>query len=170
VKKLPKRQEFLPRVGFGFDAHDFSKKGNLILGGIRILGIPRLKGHSDGDALTHALIDAILGAAGLGDIGEHFPDTAPKYKGISSQKMLAQIMKIVAKEKLSVYQGDLTVVAERPHLKKFKEKIRRKLAKTLRISVKYLNIKAKTPEGTRILSSSGGIAAWAVVTLNPTRP
>lgn len=156
-----------PTTGFGFDAHDFSKRGTLCLGGVRFLGIPSLKGHSDADVVLHAIIDALLGAACLGDIGEHFPDTDVGFKGISSESLLKTTLQKIKRQRFIPYFIDITIVAQRPKLKNRKQQIRQKLAKALGLSIKSVNVKAKTPEGTRLLSSSGGIATWAVATLIP---
>ncbi len=153
------------RTGIGFDAHDFSSGGTLILGGVNFRGYPRLRGHSDGDALLHAIIDALLGAAGLGDIGEMFPDTKKSIKGISSRVMLKKALAKVKAAKLSIVHVDTIVVADTPKITPVKKKIRARIAADLGISPRSVNIKAKTSEGTRLLSDNGGIAAWAVATL-----
>jgi 2-C-methyl-D-erythritol 2,4-cyclodiphosphate synthase len=109
-------------IGLGFDSHSFGTVGTLVLGGVLFQGTPRLKGHSDGDALLHAVIDALLGAAGLGDIGEMFPDTDNKIKGISSVVMLKKVLAEVRRNKFRVGNVDITVVADRPRLSPHKEK------------------------------------------------
>lgn len=153
------------RAGFGFDAHDFSSGGTLVLGGVTLPGAPRLRGHSDGDALLHAIIDALLGAAGLGDIGEMFPDTKKSIKGISSRVMLKKALAKIKAAKFSIVHVDTVVIADEPKITPVKKKIRARIAADLGISPRSVNIKAKTSEGTRFLSESGGIAAWAVATL-----
>lgn len=155
------------RTGFGFDAHDFSAGGTLVLGGVSFPGHPRLRGHSDGDALLHAVIDALLGAAGLGDIGELFPDTKKSIKGISSRVMLKSVVKKIRAKGLAIVHVDTVVVAQAPKLMPAKKKLRARIAADLGISSANVNVKAKTPEGTRLLSDEGGIAAWAVATLEP---
>lgn len=158
------------KTGFGFDAHEYSQAGTLALGGIKIKKMPALKGHSDGDALIHAVIDSLLGAAGLGDIGELFPDTSKKTKGISSLSMLRDVVKKLSNKGFSLYHLDITVVADAPRLTPLKSKMKVVLAKWLKVKSTAVNIKAKTSEGTQILSPVGGVAAWAVATIIPTQP
>lgn len=153
------------RTGIGFDAHDFDSKGTLVLGGVEFAGVPALKGHSDGDALLHALIDALLGASALGDIGELFPDTDSKIKGISSQIMLKETLKKIQKAGYWPTFVDVIIVADKPKITPAKEKIRKSIADLLGFKVHYINIKAKTSEGTRLLSVEGGIAVWVAVTM-----
>lgn len=152
------------RVGFGFDSHKFGTKGTLVLGGVRFAGHPALAGHSDGDALLHAVVDALLGAAGLGDIGEYFSDKSAKYKGISSRVLLGEIQKRVKAAGVCPSHVDVTVVADRPRLMSAKPAIRRQLARDLGISAGSVNIKAKTLEGLSWFKPGDGIAVWAVVT------
>jgi 2-C-methyl-D-erythritol 2,4-cyclodiphosphate synthase len=154
------------RTGFGFDAHDYSLGGTLALGGVNFPGHPQLRGHSDGDALLHAVIDALLGASGLGDIGELFPDTKKSIKGISSRVMLKNVVKKIRSKGFAIKHIDTVVVAAKPKLTPMKKKMRMRIASDVGVSVEAVNIKAKTPEGTRLLSEAGGIAAWAVATLN----
>lgn len=151
------------RTGFGFDSHLFGLKGTLVLGGVHIKGMPALAGHSDGDALVHAVIDALLGAASLGDIGEMFPDTSKKTKGLSSLVMLTKALKKARLSHWVPVHVDVTVVAEKPKLFFFKKKIGELLAKYMNLPVSAINIKAKTPEGLTWFRSPGGIAVWAVV-------
>lgn len=157
------------RAGLGFDAHDYSTSGTLVLGGVNFPGAPRLRGHSDGDALLHAIIDALLGAAGLGDIGEFFPDSKKSIKGISSRVMLKEVLRKVKRAGLQIVHVDTVVVAAKPKITPAKKRLRARLAADLGISAKNINVKAKTPEGTRILKKGGvatrGIAAWAMATL-----
>ncbi|MCB4756038.1 MAG: 2-C-methyl-D-erythritol 2,4-cyclodiphosphate synthase [Elusimicrobia bacterium] len=157
------------RIGFGFDAHEFGDRGSLVLGGLRFKGLPALAGHSDGDALLHALIDALLGAAGLGDIGDFFPDTAKRYKGISSLKLLKRVLDRVLRKGFKPGQVDVTVMADRPRLTPVKKRMRALLARHLKIPVDLISIKAKTSEGTRLVSLRGGVAVWALATLVPRR-
>ncbi len=155
----------LPRMGIGFDAHDFSEGGHLKLGGVTFDDLPALKGHSDGDSLIHALIDALLGAAGLGDIGELFPDTSAAMKGISSVLMLEKTINLLKENDFLPYNIDVTVVADKPRLKDFKKMMEKFLADKVGLHPQSVNIKAKTSEGTRLLTEKGGIAAWAVATV-----
>lgn len=155
------------RIGFGFDAHDFSDRGKLRIGGVLVAELPALKGHSDGDALLHAVTDALLGAAALGDIGDMFPDTEKSIEGISSVVMLQAAVRRVMKAGYRIGNIDTTVVAARPRIGPLREKIRRSIARAARVSLADVGVKAKSPEGTRFLSEHGGIAAWAVATLIP---
>src|SRR5438128_2209944 len=111
------------RTGFGFDSHAFGSRGTLTLGGVRFPGTPKLEGHSDGDALLHAVIDALLGAAAAGDIGEIFPDTAAAYRGISSRRLLAAAYRRVQKAGFLALHIDVTVVADKPRLGSAKARI-----------------------------------------------
>jgi 2-C-methyl-D-erythritol 2,4-cyclodiphosphate synthase len=153
------------RTGFGFDSHAFGKKGTLVLGGVVFSGVPALAGHSDGDALLHAVIDALLGAAGLGDIGELFPDTSATFKGISSRVMLRETVATVRKAGFAATHVDVTVLADRPKVTPAKQEIRRVLTSLLGLPESGVNIKAKTAEGLHIFKGSGGVAVWAVATI-----
>ena len=155
----------IPQCGFGFDSHAFSSQGTLVFGGLRFPGVPALAGHSDGDALLHALIDALLGAAGLGDIGELFPDSNKKIKGISSLIMLKQVMKKIKQAGFAPYHIDITVVAQKPRLSSVKKKLSQLISKVLSVSITHVNIKGKTPEGLTWFVPQGGIAVWAVATV-----
>ena len=153
------------RVGFGFDSHTFGAKGSLRLGGVRFPGHASLKGHSDGDAVLHAIIDSLLGAAGLGDIGDMFPDTSKKYKGASSRILLGQVMGRLKKKKMKPVHIDLTVVADKPKLGPAKKKIQKTISGLLKIPSSAINIKAKTPEGLCLFKPPGGVLVWSVATL-----
>jgi 2-C-methyl-D-erythritol 2,4-cyclodiphosphate synthase len=155
-------------VGFGFDSHEFGTTGTLRLGGVRFSNTPALRGHSDGDALIHAVIDSLLGAAGLGDIGEMFSDRSSKWKGADSRKLLAKAMASVRNRKLDVVHIDTVVLADEPRLAPHKKKMQRELARALGVSASRVNLKAKTQEGLRWFAVAG-IAAWAVATLAPGR-
>ena len=157
--------ENIPCVGIGFDSHRFAKTGTLVFGGVRFPGTPKLKGHSDGDALIHAVIDAILGAAGMGDIGMLFPDTSAKFKGISSVLLLKNVMRKMAAKKIKIIHIDVTVVAERPKLSKAKARIQKKMSALCKISPRAFSAKGKTPEGLNFFKSPGGVAVWAVATV-----
>ncbi len=153
------------QTGFGFDSHAFSTAGTLVLGGLKFPGIPSLKGHSDGDVLLHALIDALLGGAGLGDMGDFFPDTSARYKGIDSLILLEKALAQVTRKGFRPVHVDMTVVAEKPRLTPVKSKIKVRLARLLKIPPVSFNIKGKTPEGLLLFPSSGGILVWVVATL-----
>src|SRR3972149_5943802 len=129
------------RIGHGLDVHRFQRGRKLILGGLEIPYAYGLAGHSDGDVLLHALINALLGAMGKGDIGAHFPDTDPRYKGISSARLLEQVLKMMRRGKIRLVNGDITVIAEKPRLAPFAKKIREKLAALLGVSVSHVNLK-----------------------------
>jgi len=162
-------KKFSYPTGFGFDSHAFSKSGTLVLGGVTFPGVPVLKGHSDGDALLHALIDSLLGAASLGDIGEHFPDSDQTSKGISSRILLGRILKKVRRTGYVPAHVDITVLADRPRLSLHKEKMARVLSKLLGIPRWSVNVKAKTPEGLNFFQKAGGVAVWSVSTLKPAK-
>jgi len=159
----------ISRTGIGFDSHAFSDGGTLMLGGVKFDGIPALKGHSDGDALLHAVIDALLGAAGQGDIGQLFPDTSPEIKGLSSSKMLAGALDRVRAAGFAPVHVDVVVVAERPKLAPSREKIVSSLSRALGLSGTDVSVKGKTPEGLAWFGKGGGIAVWASATLVPSR-
>jgi len=157
------------RIGHGFDVHRFRRGRKLILGGVEVPYALGLAGHSDADVLLHALINALLGAMGKGDIGSHFPDTDPRYKGISSEKLLAQVLKMMDRGRFRVINGDVTVMAEKPRLAPFFGKIRERLAKLLKVRAQQINIKAVTTEGLGWIGEGKGMAATAVVLLAKTR-
>ena len=157
------------RIGHGFDVHRFQRGRRLIIGGVEIPYAFGLAGHSDADVLLHALINALLGAMGKGDIGSHFPDTDPRYKGISSEKLLAQVLKMMDRGRFRIINGDVTVMAERPRLAPFFKKVRERLAKLLKVRAHQINIKAVTTEGLGWIGEGKGMAAAAVVLLGKTR-
>jgi 2-C-methyl-D-erythritol 2,4-cyclodiphosphate synthase len=157
------------RIGHGFDAHRFVRGRKLVLGGVEIPHSAGLAGHSDADAVLHALINAILGALGEGDIGVHFPDSDARYKNISSVKLLEEVLALMRRKKFALVNGDVTVVAEKPRLKPHYDKIRRRLSQMLGISTADINIKAGTMEGMGAIGAGKGIAATAVVLLEQRR-
>lgn len=156
------------RTGIGYDVHAFSSDParRLMLGGIEFFGESGLAGHSDADALLHAIVDALLGAAGLGDIGEHFPPSDPAWKNASSLVFLAKAGTLIEKEGWSVTHLDATVLAERPRILGRREEIRRSIASTLGIDPERISIKATTHEGLGAIGRGEGIAAMAVATLS----
>lgn len=160
---LPVQQQFL--VGFGYDVHRLVEGRPLILGGVEIPYSLGLLGHSDADVVTHAVMDALLGAAGLGDIGELFPDTDPKYKGISSLLLLEEVVNELGKAKLQINNVDITIMAQKPKLAPWKGQMRSRLAKILGIEEARLNIKATTAEGLGFVGREEGIATQVVVSL-----
>ncbi len=153
------------RIGQGFDAHAFRAGGRLVLGGVEIPHTHSLAAHSDGDVVLHALCDALLGAAGLGDIGQHFPDTDPTFKGIDSRKLLAQVMVKLVGQRLKVVNADLTIIAQAPKLAPYRDAMRAVLADDLQVNYNQVNIKATTTEQMGFTGRKEGIAALAVVLL-----
>jgi 2-C-methyl-D-erythritol 2,4-cyclodiphosphate synthase len=154
------------RTGIGFDSHVFSGAGTLMLGGVAFPGVPALQGHSDGDALIHAVVDALLGAAGAGDIGQLFPDTSAQFKGIASLKMLAVALDRVRSAGFAPTHVDVVVVADRPKLAPSREKISAAIAQVLGLKPADVSVKGKTQEGLSWFSGSvGGIAVWATVNI-----
>jgi 2-C-methyl-D-erythritol 2,4-cyclodiphosphate synthase len=150
------------RTGIGIDTHRFAPGRRLVLGGVEIPFEQGLAGHSDADVLTHAVIDALLGAAGLGDIGEHFPDTDPEYAGADSIALLHQVLARVHEAGHTVAHVDVTVMLERPKLGEHKAAIRALLGEALQATV---NVKATTGEGMGFVGRGEGVAALAVATL-----
>jgi 2-C-methyl-D-erythritol 2,4-cyclodiphosphate synthase len=157
------------RIGHGFDAHRFQRGRKLVLGGVEIPHPAGLAGHSDADVLLHAVINAILGALGKGDIGVHFPDSDARYKNISSAKLLEKVLQIMRSEKFSPVNADVTVMAGKPRLAPHYGKIRRKLSALLKIPAARINIKAATTEGMGWIGEGKGMAATAVVLLESRR-
>src|SRR5262245_39231592 len=135
------------RVGLGIDLHAWDPARALVLGGVRFDGEPGLAGHSDGDVVCHALADALLGAAGLGDLGTHFPDTDQAFQGIAGLELLARTVAFLADAGRTVESCDLTMVADRPHVSPRREEIRSNLAAALGISPGNVSVKATRPEG-----------------------
>lgn len=154
------------RVGNGYDIHRFKTEGVLRLGGVEIEGAPLLDGHSDGDALIHAIIDALLGAAGEGDIGQHFPPGDPAWAGIDSRELLQRIGRLIVAHGFTVTNIDAVVIAERPRLGPRITAMRESIARTLDIEPSRVNVKATTNEGLGSLGSGDAIAAQAVALLD----
>ena len=153
------------RIGMGYDIHRLVAGRKLVLGGVRVDFTMGLLGHSDGDALLHAVIDACLGAAGLGDIGEMFPDTDPRYKDADSAALLREALRRVAAAGFAVHNLDCIVYAEKPRLGPLKAQIRAGLAAVLSLDEARVNVKAKTMEGLGRIGEHEAIAAHAVVLL-----
>ena len=153
------------RVGIGYDLHRLVPNRKLILGGVEVPHTLGLLGHSDADVLTHAVIDAILGAAALGDIGSHFSDTDPAYEGINSLILLENVKVKVEDLGYVVQNVDSTIIAQRPKLAPHIPEMRRRLAETLRLLPNEVNVKATTSEGIGIVGDEKAIAAQAVVCL-----
>ncbi len=153
------------RIGFGYDAHRLVEGRPLILGGVEISHSLGLLGHSDADVLTHAVMDAILGALGKGDIGLHFSDTDPAYKGADSLFLLKDVMSLVRRDGFDVNNLDATIVAEKPKLIPHVPAMKKKLANVLDAPLNQINIKATTTEGMGFCGRQEGIAAYAVISL-----
>ena len=151
------------RVGLGFDLHPRDAGRPLRLGGVTFEGEPGLAGHSDGDVICHAVADALLGAAGLGDIGEHFPDADPAYAGIAGLDLLARTVALLAGRGLVPRACDLTLVAERPHVAGRREEIRRNLARAMEVAVDLVSVKATRPEGLGLTGDGAGCLAVATI-------
>jgi 2-C-methyl-D-erythritol 2,4-cyclodiphosphate synthase len=153
------------RIGFGYDAHRLIAGRPMILGGVQIPYEFGLEGHSDADVLVHSLIDAILGALGKGDIGMHFPDNDPVYKGIDSMLLLKKVMELAKQDGYAINNADNTIVAQRPKLAPHMQAMKERLSEVLEISAGRLNIKATTTEGMGFCGRAEGIAAYSVVSL-----
>ena len=156
------------RIGHGYDVHAFAAGDHVMLGGVRIPHGKGVRAHSDGDVLLHALCDALLGAAALGDIGRHFPDTDLKWKGADSRVILQETVKLVAARKLKPSQVDITVIAEAPKLSPHVMAMRVVIAKDLDIPLDRVNVKATTSEGLGYIGRGEGLAAHAVALLEDT--
>ena len=154
------------RIGHGYDVHRLVEDRLLILGGVEIPFEKGLLGHSDADVLTHALMDALLGAAGLGDIGKHFPDTDPQYKGADSLKLLAHVMAILNEKGFVLGNADITLIAQRPKVGPYIPEMLKKLASAMNCEIGQLNIKATTEEKLGFTGEGAGMACHAVCLLN----
>ena len=154
------------QVGMGFDVHRLVTGRKLVLGGVTIPFEKGLLGHSDADVLVHAVCDALLGAAGLGDIGLHFPDTEPALKGIDSIKLLEKTYKLVSQKRHTIINVDATVFAESPKLSNYRLDMQRNIARAIEIDPHYVNIKATTFEGLGIFGRGEGIGAMCVALID----
>lgn len=153
------------RIGSGYDVHRLVEERALILGGVQIPYEKGLLGHSDADVLLHAIADALLGAAALGDIGRHFPDTDPQYQGADSRKLLAHVLDLLFENGYGIINIDVTIIAQKPKLAPYIEQMRRNIAETLQIALSQVNVKATTEEGLGFTGAGEGIAASAVCLL-----
>ena len=153
------------RIGYGYDSHRFEPGRRLVLGGVEFPGETGLRGHSDADVLIHAIIDALLGAAALGDIGSHFPDTDPKWKGADSARLLEAVMKEIRTAGYQVANVDATVICERPKLRPHVELIRDRLASVMNIGKGRISVKGKTNEKMDDVGAGIGIEVHAVCLL-----
>lgn len=156
------------RIGHGYDVHRLAEGRNLIIGGVKIPYEKGLLGHSDADVLVHAIMDALLGALALGDIGMHFPDSDPAYKNADSLVLLRQVFLLVQKEGMHIVNIDSTILAQAPKLAPYITSMRKNLAMTLELAENCINIKATTEEGLGFTGRKEGIAAHAVCLLEPT--
>ncbi|HXY97616.1 MAG TPA: 2-C-methyl-D-erythritol 2,4-cyclodiphosphate synthase [Steroidobacteraceae bacterium] len=154
------------RIGSGVDVHAFGPGDHLMLGGVRIAHTRGVVAHSDGDVVLHALCDALLGAAGLGDIGQHFPDSDPRWKGAASAHFVTAVLAQLRARGLAVVNADLTVIAETPRIGPHREAICREVARLLEVAVERVNLKATTTERLGFLGRGEGIAAQAVVLIS----
>ena len=154
------------RVGMGYDVHKLVEGRKLILGGVEIPHTLGLLGHSDADVLLHAIMDALLGAAALGDIGKHFPDTDPAYKGISSMKLLEHVGKLLEEKGYVIDNIDATIIAQKPKLRPYIEEMEQNIARVLGISKEQVNVKATTEEGLGFTGTEQGISSQAICMLS----
>ena len=153
------------RVGMGYDVHKLVEGRDLIIGGVTIQHTLGLLGHSDADVLLHAIMDALLGAAGLGDIGKHFPDTDPAYKGISSIKLMEHVAALIEEKGYVVENIDATIIAQKPKMRPHIPQMEENIAKAMHISVDQINVKATTEEGLGFTGTEQGISSQAICCL-----
>jgi 2-C-methyl-D-erythritol 2,4-cyclodiphosphate synthase len=157
------------RIGMGYDVHKLVVGRKLILGGVEVAFEKGLLGHSDADVLVHAIMDALLGAAALGDIGRHFPDTDGKYKNISSLKLLDKVRLLLEDKCYIIENIDATIVAQKPKMAPYIENMCVNIANVLKVDFDKINIKATTTEGLGFTGNGEGISAYAVASLSPTK-
>ena len=157
------------RIGQGYDVHKLVEGRDLILGGVTVPYEKGLLGHSDADVLVHAVMDALLGAASLGDIGQHFPDTDPKYKGISSIALLKEVGALLEKEGYIIENIDATIIAQRPKLAAYRPQMAKNIAEALHLEVNQVSVKATTEEGLGFTGSGEGISSQAITLLSNMR-
>ena len=154
------------RVGMGYDVHRLVEDRKLIIGGVEIPYEKGLLGHSDADVLLHAIMDALLGAAALGDIGKHFPDNDDRYKGISSLELLRQVGKLLDEKNYVIENIDATIIAQKPKMRPYIDEMRKNIADTLKLDIDRVNVKATTEEGLGFTGKKEGISAQAICLLN----
>ena len=155
------------RVGMGYDVHRLTENRDLILGGVKIPYEKGLLGHSDADVLLHAIMDALLGAAAMGDIGKHFPDTDPAYEGASSMKLLEHVGKLLEEENYQIINIDATIIAQRPKMAPHIPQMVENVARVLKLEKNQVNIKATTEEGLGFTGTGEGISSQAICALMP---
>ena len=153
------------RIGFGYDSHRFDEARSLVLGGVLIPDHPGLSGHSDGDAVAHAITDALLGAAALGDIGRHFPPSDPKWEGADSMELLGRVVQLIRESDLRVGNLDVTVIAETPAIAPVAGRMVERLSEVLGIAREAISVKGKTNEGMGWIGAGEGMAVHAVALL-----
>lgn len=153
------------RAGLGFDLHPAAPDRPLILGGVTVPAERGLDGHSDADVLSHAVAEAMLGALALGDLGHHFPDSDPRYRGVSSLRLLGEVLTLLTARGARLVNVDATVIAQSPRLGPWLPEMAKRLAETLRVDPDRVSVKAKSPEGLGLLGREEGIAAMAVVSV-----
>jgi 2-C-methyl-D-erythritol 2,4-cyclodiphosphate synthase len=158
------------RIGIGYDVHAFATGRPLVLGGIEVPHRAGLGGHSDADVLTHALMDAMLGAAREGDIGRHFPDTAPEWAGARSVDLLKKVAALTTAKGLSLVDADCVVALEEPKVAPYRDAMRSAIAQAIGVEVDRIGLKATTTEGLGAIGRGEGIAAWAVVLMRRGEP
>ena len=157
----------MTRFGMGYDVHQLVENRKLIIGGVDIPCEKGLLGHSDADVLLHAISDALLGAAALGDIGKHFPDTDPRYKGADSLKLLEEVGNLLAEKGYVVGNVDATIVAQKPKMQTHIPQMRENIARVLRVDIDQINVKATTEEHLGFTGSGQGISSYAVAGIEP---
>lgn len=157
------------RIGMGYDVHKLVKNRDLILGGVKIPYELGLLGHSDADVLLHAIMDSLLGASALGDIGKHFPDTDQKYKGISSIELLKHVGKLLTEHNYIIGNIDATIIAQKPKMAPYIPTMRKNIALALNISIDQINVKATTEEGLGFTGEGLGISSQSICLLNKNR-
>ena len=157
------------RIGMGYDVHRLVPDRDLIMGGVRIPYEKGLLGHSDADVLLHAIMDALLGAAALGDIGKHFPDTDPQYKGISSVKLLEHVGELLEENCFFIENIDATIIAQAPKMRPYIDEMRTNIAGALGIDISQVNVKATTEEGLGFTGTGEGISSQAICLLTSPR-
>ena len=154
------------RIGMGYDVHRLTEGRKLIIGGVDIPYEKGLLGHSDADVLLHAIMDALLGAAALGDIGKHFPDSDPAYKGISSMELLGKVGQLLEDNSFLIENIDATIIAQAPKMRPYIDAMRENIARVLQVEVSQVNVKATTEEGLGFTGTGEGISSQAVCLLN----
>lgn len=153
------------RIGSGYDVHKLVEGRDCIIGGVKIPYEKGLLGHSDADVLLHAIADALLGAAAMGDIGKHFPDTDPRFRGADSRKLLSEVLHLISAKGYCIINLDATIIAQKPKMAPHIEQMRQNIAETLEIGIEQVNVKATTEEGLGFTGAGLGIAASAVCLL-----